>query len=152
MNKKEFLSLLNKKLSKLPKQEVKESLTFYSEMIDDRIEEGLTEEEAVLNVGDIDEIVNQIVSEIPKDYEDKKPLTKWEIILLAIGSPIWFPLVLVGFVILWSLILVLWAIEIPFLIFSYLSKFLIVGCEKSTKWVAKITKYTFNCIGDVFKN
>ena len=45
MNKKEFLSSLNKKLSKFSKQEVKERLVFYSEMIDDRVEEGLSEEE-----------------------------------------------------------------------------------------------------------
>ena len=58
MNKQEFLSLLKQKLSKLPKQEIKERITFYSEMIDDRVEEGLSEEEAVLEIGNIDEIAD----------------------------------------------------------------------------------------------
>ena len=43
MNKQEFIALLRKGLSGLPQKELEERLTFYSEMIDDRIEEGLTE-------------------------------------------------------------------------------------------------------------
>ena len=40
MRKLEFLAALNVKLSGLPKEEVKERTNFYSEMIDDRIEDG----------------------------------------------------------------------------------------------------------------
>lgn len=47
MNKQEFLVKLRKGLSGLPKEDIEERLTFYSEMIDDRMEEGLSEEEAV---------------------------------------------------------------------------------------------------------
>ncbi|MBR5538496.1 MAG: hypothetical protein IKU61_01205 [Clostridia bacterium] len=47
MNKQEFLEELRKGLSGLPKEDVRERLNFYGEIIDDRIEEGLTEEEAV---------------------------------------------------------------------------------------------------------
>ena len=46
MNKKEFLSELQSKLCGLPQKDVDEHLSFYSEAIDDRIEDGLSEEEA----------------------------------------------------------------------------------------------------------
>ena len=151
MNKNEFLSLLNKKLEKFPKQEVKERRVFYSEMIDDRVEEGLTEDEAVSEIGDIDEIVKQIAIEMVDKEIVKEPLNKWELILLIVGSPIWFPLLLVAFVVVWSLLISLWVIELPFFIFSYISKYLFIGCKESSKWVAKISKNTLLKIENVFK-
>ena len=45
MTKNEFISRLRARLSGLPKDEIRERLAFYGEMIDDRIEEGLSEEE-----------------------------------------------------------------------------------------------------------
>ena len=59
MTKHEFLAQLRKGLSGLPKDDIEDRLMFYSEMIDDRTEEGLSEEDAVLAVGTIDEIVQQ---------------------------------------------------------------------------------------------
>ena len=47
MRKQEFLTELRKGLSGLPQDDIEERLSFYSEMIDDQIEEGLAEEEAV---------------------------------------------------------------------------------------------------------
>ena len=46
MRKAEFLRELEKRLQGLPKDEIDSRLAFYSEMIDDRIEDGKTEEEA----------------------------------------------------------------------------------------------------------
>ena len=53
MTKHEFLLQLGKALSSLPRRERDERLGFYSEVIDDRIEEGLSEEEAVRNMGEV---------------------------------------------------------------------------------------------------
>ena len=50
MCKKEFLDKLSKELAHLSKSEREERLAFYSEMIDDRIEEGLDEADAVASV------------------------------------------------------------------------------------------------------
>ena len=47
MNKEEFLSELRTKLSGLPQEDIEERISFYSEMIDDRMEDGISEEEAV---------------------------------------------------------------------------------------------------------
>ena len=51
MNKQEFLSGLRKGLCGLPQDDIEERLSFYGEMIDGRIEEGLSEEEAVSEIG-----------------------------------------------------------------------------------------------------
>ena len=64
MNKQDFLAELRKGLSGLPQDDIEERLTFYSEMLDDRIEEGLSEEEAVSAAGTIDEIVAQTIADI----------------------------------------------------------------------------------------
>ncbi len=123
MNKQEFLVQLRKGLSGLPKDDIEEQLTFYSEMIDDRMEEGLSEETAVCEIGAIDELVSQIIADIPltklvkEKITPKKKLKAWEIVLLALGSPIWLSLliaviavILSLYVALWSVIISLWAV------------------------------------------
>ena len=96
MNKQEFLEQLRKGLSGLPQNDIEEGLTFYSEMIDDRMDEGLSEEEAVSAIGSVDEIVKQVVADIPlakiakESIKPKRRLSAGEIVLLALGSPIWF--------------------------------------------------------------
>ncbi len=123
MTKREFIIKLQKKLSGLPKQDIDERLNFYCEMIDDRIEEGRTEEEAVLEIGSVDEISAQIIADIPlikiakERIKPKRRLKSWEIVLLALGSPIWLSLAVAAFavilslyVVLWSMIVSLWAV------------------------------------------
>ena len=65
MNKEEFLNELKKGLSGIPENDRNERVTFYSEMIDDRIEEGMSEEEAVSAIGDVNKIISQIMAETP---------------------------------------------------------------------------------------
>ena len=65
MTKHEFLVDLGLGLSCLPQEDAEERLSFYSEMIDDRIEEGLSEEEAVAAIGTVDEVAAGIKAEIP---------------------------------------------------------------------------------------
>ena len=123
MTKEQFITSLSNGLSSLPKDEIDERISFYSEMIDDRIEEGLSEEEAVDKVGAVDEIITQIISEIPltkivknrilQEKEKKKDKIKsWEIILIVLGSPIWFSLLISLIAIIISLIASLFAILI----------------------------------------
>ena len=89
MTKQEFLVDLGLGLSCLPQEDAEERLSFYSEMIDDRIEEGLSEEEAVREMGAVDGIVSQIVAEVPlsklvkKKIKPKRRLRAWEIVLLV---------------------------------------------------------------------
>ncbi|MBQ2191559.1 MAG: DUF1700 domain-containing protein, partial [Clostridia bacterium] len=65
MLKQEFLNALREGLNGLPEADIEERIAFYGEMIDDRIEEGLSEEEAVKEIGTVEEGVQQIVEETP---------------------------------------------------------------------------------------
>ena len=64
MNKTQFCTLLGNKLKQyLSPKEMYKTLNFFEEMIDDCIDEGLSEEEAVSQLGDINIIVDQILDE-----------------------------------------------------------------------------------------
>ena len=120
MTKLNFLFELRDKLSGLPQEDIEERLNFYSEMIEDRIEEGLSEEEAVAAIGTTDEIARQIISETPFTKIAKEKLTQknkpkiWEIILLVLGFPLWFSLLIAAFAVAFSLYISLWAVIISF--------------------------------------
>ncbi len=127
MNKKEFLSALRKGLSGLPQKDTEERLLFYSEMIDDRMEEGLSEEEAVAAVGTVEDIVSQVVGEIPlakiakQRLRPKRRLRGGEILLLALGAPIWLSLgiavlavIFSVYICVWSVVVLLWAVFASF--------------------------------------
>ncbi len=63
MTKIEFLSTLREALSTLSRGDVERSVEFYEEMIDDRMEDGMSEAEAVANMGDLTRIAQQILSQ-----------------------------------------------------------------------------------------
>jgi len=123
MTKLNFLFELRDKLKGLPKNEVDERLNFYSEMIEDMVEEGFSEEEAVNKIGNVNDISEQIISEIPltkiakEKINQKRKIKSWEISLIIVGSPIWFSLLIAFlsvifalYVSLWSVIISLWAV------------------------------------------
>ena len=118
MNKEMFLEELKRKLIGLPQADIDERLAFYSEMIDDRIEDGLTEEEAVAKVGSVDGIVAQIMSEIPltklvkEKVKPKRSLRVWEIVLIVLGFPVWFPLLIAFLAIVFAVYVVIWSLAI----------------------------------------
>ena len=74
MNKEEFLNALRSALAGLPQEDIEERLAFYSESIDDRVEDGLTEEEAVEAIGTVAEVRDQIMAERERIAEDRKKL------------------------------------------------------------------------------
>lgn len=123
MTKQDFLSQLRRGLAALPPEEREERLLFYAESIDDRMEDGLSEEEAVAAMGSADEILSSRASEpsLPRPTEEsprsKRPRKAWEITLLIVGSPLWLSLGIAAvavvfslYAILWALILSLWAV------------------------------------------
>ena len=116
MNKEKFLKLLRKAISALPRKEINERITFYSEMIDDRMEEGFSEEEALARVGSVEEIARQILAEADVEVKGKsgRRLRAWEIVLLALGSPLWIALLAAAFALVISLLAVLWAVIVSF--------------------------------------
>ena len=73
MTKQEFLEQLQNGLGALTESDARERLNFYSEMIDDRMEEGLSEQEAVAQIGDVNEIIASILDEIPQRTPEQMP-------------------------------------------------------------------------------
>jgi len=125
MTKEQFLNELKEKLKSLPKNEIEERINFYSEMIDDRIDEGKSEEEAIKEIGTVDEIIKEIASDTPlvsivkEKIKPKRKLRAWEILFLILGFPLWFPLtlvalllILVAYLIIWIFVIAIYAIEI----------------------------------------
>lgn len=123
MNKLEFLKQLRQGLRGLPQDDIEERLTFYGEMIDDRIEEGLSETEAVAAIGTVGDIVSQILTEtslskiVKEKIKPKSPIRPWVIVLLILGFPLWFPImiaviaiVLTAYIVVWAVIITLWAV------------------------------------------
>ncbi len=116
MNKTEFLNAVRSRIDRLPPQDIQKSLDFYAEIIDDRMEDGMTEEEAVAAMGPFDEITEQILMDIPlprlvkASLRPTRALRVWEIVLLILGSPVWLPLLLSAIAVVFSLYLVLWSV------------------------------------------
>lgn len=124
MNKKEFLDELRSKLRGLPKKDLENRINFYDEMISDRMDEGKSEEEAISEIGSVDEIVNQIASEtslvrlVKEKARPQRSLKGFEILLLILGFPLWFPLLLVviilslvAYFLVWIMVIVTYVVE-----------------------------------------
>ena len=74
MNKKEFLETLSHKLKVLNQDEINDILNEYEGYIDNKIQEGKTEEEAVQGFGDMDDLAREILSayKLNEDFIGRK--------------------------------------------------------------------------------
>ena len=131
MRKQDFIDILEVKLSGIPKSDLDDRIVFYSELIDDYIENGLTEDEAVLKIGNVDDIVNEILQDTSlfklakEKFKPKNKLNTWLLILICVGSPIWLSLLAAGisvilslYVSLWSVIVSLWSVVLSLVVTS----------------------------------
>lgn len=125
MNKQEFLKALSDRLQGIPKEDREKSLEYYSEMIDDRTEDGLTEEQAVKAMGNVNEIADKIINDTPieklirKKVTPERKLSALEIVLLTIGFPIWFPIGISLIAVAFALYLVLWVLILCIYIIAF---------------------------------
>ena len=110
-----FLEELRTRLAGLPDADVQNSLDYYAEMIDERTEDGMREEEAVSAVGDVEEIAARIIADVPLPrmvrarVGRRRTLRTWEIVMLVLGAPLWLPLLLCVFTVMMAAYIVLWA-------------------------------------------
>ena len=125
MTKQEFLDALRKYLTGLPQDEIEERISFYSEMIDDEVADGKSEEEVIAQIGSIDDVVMEIAGGIPLVKLVKEKIKAWEIVLLILGFPLWFPLLLTGlilalvfYLLIWILVIVSYAVEASLIVAS----------------------------------
>lgn len=130
MTREAFLISLKEKLSDLPESETEKAIAFYSESIDDRMEDGLSEEEAVNSLGSVAEIVEEIRTNLPlavligqkvkESHQKADNKTLW-IVLAVCGFPLWLPLgiafaavILAVYVSLWAVVISLYAAVFSF--------------------------------------
>ena len=127
MNKEKFLENLKTAFLEISDSDADERVAFYSEMIDDLVDDGASEEEAVAKVGPVSKIIDETLHAIPllelvkRKVKSSSRLPGWAIALIIIGSPIWislaaaaFSIALSLFVTLWSVALSLWAVFLSF--------------------------------------
>lgn len=120
MTKSDFLNSIQSRLNGLPEDEIQKSIDYYSEMIDDRIEDGMSEEEAVSEIGSVDEAIKGILDNIPLSKmikakaKKERTLKTWQIVLISVTSPVWAPLLLTFFILIAVFYLVAWVCVIAF--------------------------------------
>lgn len=112
MNKTIFLKELGFHLQKMKNTDKDRFISFYDEMISDYMEDGMTEEDAVIKVG----TPKMVAEELLESYDTVKinmPMTSSRIIniiLLILGFPLWGSLVLAGILLLASSYIVIWCL------------------------------------------
>ena len=124
MNKEEFLFTLRQKLEAQSVANIDNMIDFYDEMICDRIEDGMSEEEAISAMDPIDKIVSEAVLDktipvlVKEKVEKSRKTAKakgtqglW-IALAIIGFPIWFPLAITFGTLLFGIYLIIWILII----------------------------------------
>ena len=116
MTKADFLRLLERALMQLSEEERQKNLEYYSELLDDMMEEGMTEAEATAKLGSPNQIAQSILQEMPLGKlvsTRMKPKSGWTplaIVLAVVGSPVWVPLLLAGVAVVLALFVSIWAL------------------------------------------
>lgn len=116
MSKADFLRLLERALAQLSEEERQKNLEYYSELLDDMMEEGMTEAEATAKLGSPNQIAQSILQEMPlgKLVSTRiKPKSGWTplaIVLAVVGSPVWVPLLLAAVAVVLAVFVSIWAL------------------------------------------
>ena len=100
MTKQLFLNELSAALHGLPREERYRTLSYYDELIDDRMEDGQSEEDAVENLGSPEQIAREILGEEEPPVSTGTGRKVWLIILLVLGFPFWGSLLLAAAIVL----------------------------------------------------
>ncbi len=117
MNKQEFLQALEKRLGDLSAEERAQVLDFCAEGIDDRMEDGRSEEEAVAALGSVEDVARDLLADRPlKDVVRERVRREGDagrIVLLILASPFLLSFFAIGlsvYIVLWSLMLTIYAV------------------------------------------
>lgn len=93
MTRDEFLGRLGELLACLPAEQVEETKAFYAEAIADRMEDGMSEEEAVAAMGTPGEVAEATLDDLPAvpraiaRTRQRSAALLW--VLTIVGSPVW---------------------------------------------------------------
>lgn len=117
MNKKELLLIIENELSKFETSEVNEIINFYDEIISDKVENNIPEEEAVKSLGSIDKIIKDIKLNIVLKRSNNNQSSSFKnfwIILGICSTPILLPLGIAFLAVFIALVAVLLSLNIIF--------------------------------------
>ena len=151
MTKFQFLSELQYRLRGLPDGEIRESLDYYAEMINEHIEEGMYEEYAVAVIGSPKQVADKILSEaslisIIKGRAKNKKLSAWGWALIILSSPIWLALLVSAVAVVISVYAVFWSVWVSL----FASAVAICACSLAGGVLAGISFWQANSGAGIF--
>ncbi len=124
MSKEEFIKELKDRLTENNIPGADQMIEFYEEAIADRIEDGMSEEEAVAAMEDADSIVKAakldkpitslMADRVKERHEDAKNNGHGAafVVLTILGFPVWFPLLVAFLSIIFALYISMWAVVV----------------------------------------
>lgn len=122
MTKEEFLIELKIRLKKYGIANSDQYISYYSEFLDDLIEDGYTEKEAINKIGSPNKVILSILSD--ENVQIPKAKSKVKSALLLLGIPVWGPIMAAGYIILLALV---FAVMICSIAFSLSGIWLLLG-------------------------
>ena len=120
MNKQEYLEMLRRALAQMPQEELEKQIAYYDELISDMCEDGMTEAEATAHLGDPGKVAEELLASLPLGtlvktrIKSESKSSALIIVLLVLGFPVWFPLLISAGAVVLSLLITLWALAISF--------------------------------------
>lgn len=106
MDKKQFINLLRRKLKRFNVADIEETISYYEELIYEKMQEGLSENQAVASLGD----PHEVASSMAVDMVAKSKTTGVNAALILLGAmstPILLPILLV-LAVLYFVVIVVW--------------------------------------------
>lgn len=122
MPKEKFLLELKLRLKKYGISNSNQYINYYSEYLDDLIENDYTEADAIKKIGGVNNVFLAILSD--NDVQISNTKNKIKAALLLMGIPVWGPIVAAGYIILLALV---FAVMICSIAFSFAGLWLLLG-------------------------
>lgn len=119
MRKQEFFRKIKLRLSQFDESEVKRIINYYDEIIIEKMEEGISEEEAINDFGSIDNIINDIKIDLVSkrtSIDNKHAMKNFMIILGICSTPILLPLAITFAVLFFTMFIVLFVLIFSFFV------------------------------------
>ena len=123
MNKADFLHALEARLDGLDAQERRQALEFCAESIDDRVEDGMPEDDAVAALGSVEDVARELLADRPLGAVVRERVRRegraGRVALLVCASPLLLAFFAVGlsvYAALWAALLAVYAVVASLLI------------------------------------
>ena len=127
LTKEKFILKLSLRLKDLDTSDIEKACEFYSKMIDDRVDDGMSKEEAIEALGPMDYIEASIRDNIRNNasfthicnndtlddilpIKEKRELNGSVLILLILSFPIWFSLIVLALALALAIFIGIWAV------------------------------------------